>query len=163
MTTYRDTVFGALLVHWLREMVRVSVPSDGTPLSDNPSVVESARLGLAEEVGEVLGLFKKNLGFGKPLPMDKLEEELGDVLYYVGLLALTTPGLRLSRVFARAIVKLQTRFPDGFSKEAALARVDGQLTPEEWAERMSAVWELVSNPGREDNHSVEVPYRPRTL
>lgn len=155
MTTHRDTVFGALLVHWLREVVRI-----GGPTADEPSNIESARLGLAEEVGEVLGLFKKHIGFGKPLPMDTLENEMGDVLYFFGLLALTTPGLRLSRVFTRAIVKLQTRFPEGFSKEAALARVDTQLTPDEWNERMAVIWEKVSNPGREDNHAVEVPYRP---
>lgn len=39
-------------------------------------------LGMANEAGEVLGLYKKHLIYGKPLVLEDLCKEVGDVLWY---------------------------------------------------------------------------------
>lgn len=58
------------------------------PLFDDPL------LGLVEEVGEVVQLFKKDRrpeasGFRKPMDKERLMEECGDVLWYLDTVART--------------------------------------------------------------------------
>jgi NTP pyrophosphatase (non-canonical NTP hydrolase) len=69
-------------------------------------------LGLASEAGEVCGKIKKVLrdrdaDFAKA-PLDALEDELGDVLWYVAVLAADL-GLSLERIAARNVEKLGSR------------------------------------------------------
>lgn len=80
-------------------------------------------LGVAGEAGEVADLVKKHVGHGHPLDRDKLAKELGDVLWYVAALAHDV-GLDLSTVAALNIEKLKRRYPDGFSTERSINRVD---------------------------------------
>jgi len=42
---------------------------------------------LAEEVGETTGPLAKNIVHGKPLPDQHVINELGDILYYIAILA----------------------------------------------------------------------------
>lgn len=80
-------------------------------------------LGVAGEAGEVADLFKKHLGHGHPLDLEKLKLELGDVLWYVAGLA-HLHGIDLSEVAAANIAKLEKRYPNGFSNEASINRKD---------------------------------------
>lgn len=80
-------------------------------------------LGVAGEAGEVADLVKKHVGHGHDLPTEKLVDELGDVLWYLTVLA-NALGVSLEAVAARNVAKLRRRYPDGFSSEASLARVD---------------------------------------
>ncbi len=80
-------------------------------------------LGVAGEAGEVADLIKKHVGHGHQLDKDKLVKELGDVLYYVATLA-DAVGVPLSEVAAKNIAKLRVRYPDGFSTERSLNRLD---------------------------------------
>ena len=82
-------------------------------------------LGIAGEAGEVADLFKKHVGHGHPLDVDKLRLELGDVLWYVAAIA-TMHGLSLSEVAEANLKKLEARYPNGFSTEASIARKDVQ-------------------------------------
>lgn len=70
-------------------------------------------LGVAGEAGEVVELVKKHVFHGKPMGVDALEKELGDVLYYVSALA-TTAGISLTTVAENNVAKLLARYPDGF-------------------------------------------------
>lgn len=72
-------------------------------------------MGLAGETGEVVDLLKKHHYHGKPLDVDELRKELGDVLWYLTDLC-TEHGLTLADVAAANIAKLQRRYPDGFVK-----------------------------------------------
>jgi NTP pyrophosphatase (non-canonical NTP hydrolase) len=83
----------------------------------------NAALGLAGEAGEVAETIKKHLFHGRPLDRDAVVKEIGDCLWYVAAMA-TTLGVSLDEVGATNIDKLRRRYPDGFSAEASLRRVD---------------------------------------
>ena len=72
-------------------------------------------LGLAGETGEVVELLKKHIAHGKPCDPRKLEDELGDVLWYLNRVA-SLFGLELEKIARRNVAKLEARYPDGFVK-----------------------------------------------
>jgi len=80
-------------------------------------------LGLTGEAGETGDYVKKHLYHGHDLDPDVVQEELGDVLWYVAGLA-TAVGLSLDDVARGNISKLKRRYPNGFSRANSLARVD---------------------------------------
>ena len=80
-------------------------------------------LGLCGETGEVADLLKKSLFQGHPFDTDKVKNELGDVCWYVAILAKGL-GLDLETVMQGNIDKLKRRYPDGFSIERSINRVD---------------------------------------
>jgi NTP pyrophosphatase (non-canonical NTP hydrolase) len=78
-------------------------------------------LGVAGEAGEVADLIKKEFFHGHTPDREKLKKELGDVLWYIAMLA-RARGLTLSEVADANIAKLRARYPDGFSKEKSRNR-----------------------------------------
>ena len=81
------------------------IETNDMPLYDDPAI------GLAGEVGEVLELIKKDRRKGerrKPIDKDKLEKELGDVLWYLSAIA-TDYDIDLDDVATTNILKLQKR------------------------------------------------------
>lgn len=73
---------------------------------------------LMRQAGTVVDMLKKVLFHGKPLDSKKLEGELGDVLFYLTDIARQN-GLTLRGVMQNNVDKLDARYPDGFSIEAA--------------------------------------------
>ncbi len=69
-------------------------------------------LGLASEAGEVAGKIKKVLrdrdGDFRAAPLDALEDELGDVLWYLAVLA-SDLGLSLDQIARHNLDKLRSR------------------------------------------------------
>lgn len=78
-------------------------------------------LGIAGEAGEVADLLKKHLFHGHSLDHDKVAKELGDVLWYVAVLAQRI-GVDLETVARMNVEKLRKRYPDGFSSERSINR-----------------------------------------
>lgn len=78
-------------------------------------------LGVAGEAGEVADYIKKFVGHGHALDRDKLANELGDVLWYVAVLA-DEIGYDLGTVAFKNIEKLKARYPSGFSSERSINR-----------------------------------------
>lgn len=70
-------------------------------------------LGLCGEAGEVANLIKKFGRHGKAFDADEVCDELGDVLWYLSVLA-TKCGLSLDDVAERNLAKLARRYPAGF-------------------------------------------------
>jgi NTP pyrophosphatase (non-canonical NTP hydrolase) len=80
-------------------------------------------LGLGGEAGEAQDLVKKHLFHGHALDKEKLAKELGDVLWYVAVMA-NVIGVSMSEVAARNIAKLRARYPEGFSVERSVNRTE---------------------------------------
>ena len=78
-------------------------------------------LGLVGEAGECADLVKKHY-FQDHRPMvHLLEDDLGDVLWYVAETAAAL-GVTLEEVAKNNVEKLRKRYPDGFDAERSLNR-----------------------------------------
>lgn len=83
----------------------------------------NAGLGISDEAGEVAGLVKKMLYQGHPANPIKIANEMGDVLWYLALLA-TTMDFSLGDVAEANVKKLEQRYPKGFSAADSINRGD---------------------------------------
>ena len=88
-----------------------------------PDALANYALGLAGESGECVDHIKKYVYHGHELSVEELENELGDVLHYVAGIA-TMIGLELEDIAAGNIDKLLKRFPNGFTAEDSINRID---------------------------------------
>ncbi|NOZ49745.1 MAG: nucleoside triphosphate pyrophosphohydrolase family protein [Chloroflexi bacterium] len=78
-------------------------------------------LGLNGEAGEVAELIKKAFFHGHELDRDKLKKELGDVLWYLAVMA-DALDMPLADVAQHNIEKLARRYPEGFSSQRSRNR-----------------------------------------
>lgn len=93
-----------------------------TELGDLMEILNYA-LGLVCEAAEVGDEIKKQIFHGHTPDPEKIMNELGDVLWYMSNLA-NKYGIRLSDVARFNIEKLQKRYPNGFTQEDSIKRVD---------------------------------------
>ena len=78
-------------------------------------------LGLSGEAGECADLVKKHyFQDGRPM-IDRLVDELGDVLWYVAETA-RAMDVTLEEVAKHNVEKLRRRYPEGFEAEKSLHR-----------------------------------------
>lgn len=82
-----------------------------------------AAVGLSGESGEVLDHMKKMWVYDKPMDREKVLEEMGDTLHYFMQLCIKM-DVEFADLFQNNYDKLRKRYPNGFSKEAAIARAD---------------------------------------
>jgi NTP pyrophosphatase (non-canonical NTP hydrolase) len=82
-----------------------------------------ASLGLSTEVGEINDTIKKCCIYNQPLDTDNILEEIGDLLWYVSLLA-NQCDLLLEECLEYNITKLRIRYPEKFTEELAAKRLD---------------------------------------
>lgn len=80
-----------------------------------------AGLGLAGESGEIVELIRKHCWQGHELLEEGLIEKLGDVLWYVALIA-GVQGVSLEEVARKNIEKLHERYPECFSEGKSILR-----------------------------------------
>jgi NTP pyrophosphatase (non-canonical NTP hydrolase) len=95
-----------------------------------PELTERERLvigglGLASEAGEFANALNHQLHFGHPPDLDRLRDELGDVLWYVVFLC-DTLGISLEDVMAANVEKRRTRYPNGWDPERSRNRIAEQ-------------------------------------
>ncbi len=79
---------------------------------------------LAGESGEVVDYLKKTYFHDHPLDKEKMIDELGDVLWYISSLAFVH-DVDLEDVAEYNIQKLEKRYPEGFSVEKSINRLEG--------------------------------------
>lgn len=80
-----------------------------------------AVLGLTTETGELTDLLKKWLFYGRRFSVDQVVEELGDLLWYTGIL-MDELGITPEEVMAANIAKLRERYPQSFDEDQANSR-----------------------------------------
>lgn len=80
-----------------------------------------AMIGMATESGEIQDQLKKHIFYGKPLDKTNLVEELGDLMWYVGVMC-SELGVGLDEVMEKNIAKLKARYGSKFTEAAALTR-----------------------------------------
>lgn len=95
-----------------------------------------AGMGISSEAGEFIDPLKKAIFYGKELDLDvllNLQEELGDMLWYISIASSAINDLLLScdnknqvrdleDIMKQNIEKLSARYPNLFTKESALNR-----------------------------------------
>jgi len=112
------------------------------PISDHDLMVVRYALGLAGEAGEVANYVKKSIF--RPdgeitLDLAKLEDEIGDVLWYVAALCSIT-GLDLGGVMEWNIEKIKARYPEGWGKKPKTRPVSITETIARINDRMAKLW-----------------------
>lgn len=80
-------------------------------------------LGLNGEVGELTDIFKKILYHGKEYDPVDICLELGDIMYYC-VAIMNVLGIDATEVLLNNNAKLISRYPNGFSVEASLNRIE---------------------------------------
>ena len=90
---------------------------------DKPAALQHGCLGLATEVGELTDAVKKHVIYGKELDVCNLQEEIGDILWYLAVVA-NNAGISMSAAAGQNIEKLQQRYPEKYSDADALERKD---------------------------------------
>ena len=86
-----------------------------------------ASLKLPSEVGEMLDPIARAMFYGKALgteQIDNIKEEAGDLLWYIASPLCRALGCTIEELARANIAKLQKRYPDTYSDQAALARAD---------------------------------------
>lgn len=122
-------------------------------------------LGLAGESGEVIEIIKKGVGHGQTIDVDKVKQELGDVLWYLSAIA-SHFDLTLEEVAQTNVTKLQTRYPEGFTPQASAARKDTLL--EQAIQKLTdpkegTVFDAVARAAPEDQIKAAEDYMDRLL
>jgi NTP pyrophosphatase (non-canonical NTP hydrolase) len=80
-----------------------------------------AMIGMCTESAEIQDQMKKHLMYGKDIDRTNLIEELGDLMWYIGL-ACSELGVSLEKVMEINNAKLAARYGDVFTEQAALER-----------------------------------------
>ena len=88
---------------------------------DDSDKIVNGILGLCGETGECADILKKHGYQGHKLNIREMQEELGDVLWYVAELAVGL-GATLEGIAKMNIEKLKKRYPDGFDAEKSVNR-----------------------------------------
>ena len=77
-----------------------------------------AGIGLSTEAGEFLDALKKHIFYGKELDRVNMAEELGDLFWYMAIVA-DELGVEFESVMEKNIAKLKARYGDKFSESRA--------------------------------------------
>ena len=109
-----------------KEVLRCRGPLKIAINESNEDLLHAA-LGASTEAGELLDQVKKHLFYGKKLDVVNLQEEIGDICWYLNLLC-NYLGTTLEEQMENNAEKLRIRYPEGFKQEKALERnVENEL------------------------------------
>lgn len=90
-------------------------------LSPEQAGVLHGALGVMTEAAELQSMVSNSIRDGKRFDMTNMKEELGDILWYVALIAEST-GIQLEDVMKLNIDKLRVRYGEKFTNAAAINR-----------------------------------------
>jgi NTP pyrophosphatase (non-canonical NTP hydrolase) len=109
-----------------RKMV-MNLAKDGRTISEEMTASKAhvihMILGVAGEVGELLDAIKKAAIYNKPLDMENVIEEFGDIEFYLEGLRQGL-GIQRNETLQANYDKLNVRYSEGYSDTAAQTRAD---------------------------------------
>lgn len=88
-----------------------------TPILGNIHMV----LGMLTETGELADSFKKSLAYDKPIDWPNVQEEIGDLMWYIVNFC-TLNNIDIEKVLDNNVKKLRARYGEKFSSEKAITR-----------------------------------------
>ncbi|WP_108652999.1 nucleoside triphosphate pyrophosphohydrolase family protein [Dongshaea marina] len=118
--------------HYQALAARTLASESDPDISNQQMMLVWNALGLTGEAGEVADLIKKGVFHQHGVDKEQLKKELGDCLWYISALC-STAGIELAEVMQANIDKLNTRYPQGFTPQDSLRRVDIKAKQEESA------------------------------
>jgi len=104
----------------LNEYQQLAMRTRNSALTNKETIVTAA-LGLPAEAGEVADIVKKWVGQGHPLDKDDILIELGDILWYIALMA-TALDTDLDTIGHINVAKLERRYAGDFSAQKSVNR-----------------------------------------
>ncbi|MGI9142690.1 MAG: nucleoside triphosphate pyrophosphohydrolase family protein [Fluviibacter sp.] len=91
-----------------------------------PELLSHALEGLMSEIGEIADTIKKYKRYGQVLDQTNLQEEAGDVMYYLAML-MDAIDSTLDHAADANVRKLMRRYPEGYSDAHAALRLDKRV------------------------------------
>ena len=91
----------------------------------DPKVIRAlhACIGMVTESGELIDVFKKHLFYGKPIDWVNLEEEIGDLFWYVAVMVDVLGKDKFDSILKQNIEKLAKRYQNQiFTESSAITR-----------------------------------------
>lgn len=122
--------FGDFLEEWINQTesyTDLALKTLNKDVFEQKDLILNASLGLSGEVGEVNDIIKKYMYHGHKLDDDTKEKiilELGDVCWYVALMAWAIDKTKFEDVLNKNIEKLEKRYHGEFSTEKSVNRKD---------------------------------------
>ena len=122
--------FGDFLEEWIKQTesyTDLALKTLNKDVFEQKDLILNASLGLSGEVGEVNDIIKKYMYHGHKLDDDTKEKiilELGDVCWYVALMAWAIDKTKFEDVLNKNIAKLEKRYHGEFSTEKSVNRKD---------------------------------------
>ena len=120
--------FGDFLEEWINQTesyTDLALKTLNKDVFEQKDLILNASLGLSGEVGEVNDIIKKYMYHGHKLDDDTKEKiilELGDVCWYVALMAWAINKTKFEDVLNKNIAKLEKRYHGEFSTEKSINR-----------------------------------------
>lgn len=110
------------------ENMTLALAKDGEDIVKNLTPEQSnlwhMATGVSGEAGELLDAIKKHVIYQKPLDVENVKEELGDLLFYMSNL-MQSVGLSFEEVLQHNVDKLSIRYSSGsYSNKQAQERAD---------------------------------------
>lgn len=104
---------------------RLKKPGEQILQSLDPKKVDlfHQAMALMIEIGELCDPIKKHLIYGKELDIENLKEELGDIEFYLEAIRQNL-GISRKETLECNIQKLNKRYPEGYTDQAAQERAD---------------------------------------
>ena len=106
----------------IKEYQSLAMRTVNPNLSKKDMLINSV-MGLCGESGEAIDIVKKWYAHGHELDKEHFAKELGDICWYLAEAA-TAIDMDLEEIMAVNIEKHKKRYPDGFSTEDSIMRVD---------------------------------------
>lgn len=100
-----------------------NIDESGKIVAPSEQMILHALMGICSEAGEIADNIKKHFIYSQALDYDNIDEECGDLLWYITILLYAT-GYTIEDAMLDNIEKLKIRYPEKYTDELAKERLD---------------------------------------